>query len=648
MDDASGTVAFIAGQSWTIDTAVDSRYTASIDNTYTLEVVRGGTFGVAEVRVTSTLGDSSGPFVLQEDPRPRFAGQSVPLSIGNFGLLATLSDTQKATISPDVPATFVEGDKWNISPTAEVILGLNGLVLANTIPALLLDQAGLSYDIRLLLEDVLIPEKDASDITQYSLDATTVTIEPGLKVQSPDVFDLIAGDPVPFDMPIFSANMHVTYSALATAATATLDSVSVISEIEGKLGRIDPQNPLAYAVFKATQNSNIPIFFLRISEDSAVGYQEALDVLECADNVYALCPLTQDPEVIGAFQTHVDLMSTPDRGKWRIAIVNQDLVTQSVFLSTREDALGNTLDLIATVVDDPNSADLDPPVFTKVVDPNGDFLTNGVVPGDIFLTDFVANSPLVATSSYEIDQVVSDDVLILRTGPNAPISIAQKYEIARPFSKDEQAANHAAIAESFGDHRVYLIWPDEVEADGQTVPGFHLCAAVAGMVAAFPPHQGFTNIGIAGFSAVPRTTEYFNSTQLNVMAEGGVYIITQSAASGQVFSRHQVSTDNTSIELRELSVTKNFDALSYDFQAALQQYIGVWNLNEDAIGAVKATLIGRVEFQKAQKLPKIGAPLIDATINFIRQNELLKDHLDIDMDLNLPVPLNNINLTLRV
>ena len=341
-------------------------------------------------------------------------------------------------------------------------------------------------------------------------------------------------------------------------------------------------------------------------------------------------------------------MSTPDKGLWRICIVNQDLVTQQVILASREDVLGNTVDLTATIVDDPNSADLDPPIFTKVIDPNGSFLTDGVTPGDLFLTDFVTNSPLAPQSSYEIDQVISDDTIILKSGPNAPVVVAQKYEIAKPFTKDEQAANHAGIAESFGDHRVYLVWPDEVEADGQTVKGYHLAAAIAGMVAAFPPHQGFTNIGIAGFSAVPRTTEYFTVSQLNVMAAAGVYIVTQNASSGQIFARHQLSTDNTSIELRELSITKNFDALSYDFKAALEPYIGVWNLNDDAIGAVKATLLGRIEFQKAQKLPKIGAPLIDATINTIEQDPVLCDHLNIDVDLDIPCPLNNINLTLRV
>jgi hypothetical protein len=648
LDDASGTVAFVAGQSWTIDTAVDSRYTASVDNTYTVEVTRGGVFGVAEVTVTSTLGDSSGPFVLQEDSRPRFVGTSLPFRVGTAGLLGTIVDTQRSVTSPDLAATFVEGDRWRISPEAEEIKGLNGLVLANMLPAALLDATGLTYNVRLKLDDVLIPEEDPSGDANYTTDTTTVSLVPGIEVRSPDVFDIILGDPVPFDMPVHSANMHITYASIATAATSSLGSVSTVSEIESQLGRIDPRNPLAYACFKAQQNSNIAIFYLRVATDDAEGYQSAIQTLEQADNVYAIAPLTRDPEIIGAFKTHVNLMSTPDKGLWRIVIANQDLVVQDVFLKDREDNLGQTVDLTATLVDDPNSADLNPPIFTKVVDPNGSFLLSGVSAGDIFLTDFVTNSPLTATSAYEIDQVVSDDILILKDGPNAPVIVAQKYEIARPFTKDEQAQNHAAIAESYGDHRVYLIWPDEVEADGQSVEGFYLAAAIAGMVAAFPPHQGFTNIAIAGFAAVPRTTEYFTQEQLNVMAAAGVYIVTQSASGGQVFARHQISTDNTSIELRELSITKNFDALSYDFKAALEPFIGVWNVTEDAVGAIEATLLGRIEFNKANKLPKIGAPLIDANINSIAQDPLLCDHVNVDVDLELPCPLNNINLTLRI
>lgn len=649
LGDAAG---FTAGQKWTIDTAVDSTYTRTVDDTYTVEVTKSGDFGVAQVKVTSTGGDSAGPYVLQEDPAASLAGWSVPVKLGAGTPLVRLVDSARSTVSPDLAATFVEGDKWTISITAEVVGGLNGLKLSKAIPSTLLDSASLNYTIYMRLDDVLVPEDAPLGGTNYLTDATTVTVDSAITVQSPDVYDLVGGQPVAVDMAVKTgAKMHLTYVALDTSGTATLDSITDIDEIEGKLGRIDPRNPLAYGVFKARQNAVGKIYFLRVSSDDSVGFQEALDLLEQTDQVYALCPLTKDTGILGAFKQHVELLSSPEKNLWRIVFLNQDLVTQEDVIVQRTNALGDLVDYVATITDDPNSADLNPPIFTRVIDTEATFILDGVTPGDILLTDYVTDpetGDLVATSSYEVDSITSDEELILKTGPNTPVALAQKYQIVRPLSKDEQASNHAGIATSYGSRRVYLVWPDFVEADGESVDGFFACAALCGMVAGFPPHQGFTNISLAGFEGASRSFEYFTSDQLDTMAGGGVYILTQDALDAQVFTRHQVSTDNTSVETRELSITKTLDYLSVVFRDTLKPFIGKWNIVRDTLRVMETALLGAIEFQRGQTLPRIGAPLINATINFLRQNDLLKDHVDVDIDLELPFPLNVINLTLRI
>jgi hypothetical protein len=637
------TTELILGQKWVVDTTSDTRFSGDKDYSYTLQVSRSGGFGVAEVSVISDKGDSSGPFVLQEDTDIRRPGHSLPFSVGSFGIKAKLVDGAQSA-NPDQDAFFHKGDKWVIEATAEAQQGLNKLILDRSIPVALRGVSGITYKLSFELQDVEIPPTGS---TNWEVDETTITIWPGIKVTSPDVFDTVSGEPVLFKMAVKTgALMYVTYRALATAGAGTIESLTDVSQIEGQLGRISPENPLAYGMFKALENGVTAIKYLRIGSDDDIGYRAAIDVLENEDNVYALVPLTQDKTVIEQFKQHVDFMSDPDRCKWRIVIANRELDTISDIFVDRVDPIsGDTVDLEATFTDDPDAEDLSPPIFTRMEDPLASFLSSGVKAGDIVLTDFVDGE---ATSSYPVDRVVSEDIIILFDGPSEAVLAPKKYEIVRPLTKDEQASAYAAIAETFLDRRVYLVWPDKVIVDDAEVDGFYLCCAIAGMVAGFPPHQGFTNLAMAGFDSVPRSTSYFTRAQLNIMAEAGVYIVTQKTEGGAVYARHQLSTDKTSVETQELSVTKNLDFLSFYFRNLLEPFIGVWNVTEGALFSIRDVLEGGIEFQKSRALPKIGAPLIDGVVDNVGSNSLLKDTVEVEMRVLLPFPLNFINLRLRV
>ena len=55
-----------------------------------------------------------------------------------------------------------------------------------------------------------------------------------------------------------------------------------------------------------------------------------------------------------------------------------------------------------------------------------------------------------------------------------------------------------------------------------------------------------------------------------------------------------------------------------------------------------------IAFQESQELENIGAPLISGNVLSVTQNEASCDIVDIELELNLPCPLNFINLRLRV
>lgn len=634
---------FNLGNKWTINTALRTDYIGATDAVYTLEISRGGDFGTAEVRVTSTVGDTSGPILLVEDTLPERENFSLPVEVGNLGILVRLEDLSDTG--------FVKGDKWTITATAQRLGGLTKLVLSKDMDPVL-QTTGLDYSLRLVLQDKEIPQERVDALGDaWVFDETTITIGASIKVNDPEVFDLVAGNPVLFDMPVISgAKMYVTYEGLVTGQSSTLLTFEDVDDITGVLGDIDVRNPLAYGAFKALSNTNTQVKALRVESDDEIGHRGAIDVLENLgrDQVYCLVPLTHDETIIQLYDAHIDFMSTPDLNRFRIALINQILQTE-IFISQFDvDSQGNVIDFTATLIDDPDSADLNPPVFTKMIDPDGDFVQKSVTPGDVvrinFSTDADGNEIF---DTYEVDRVVSDEILILLTGPTTPITTPTKYQIVRPLTVQEQAENHAAIAQAYLDRRLFLTWPDFAE-DNPVVPGYFLAAALGGMIAGNPPHQGLTNKTVAGFSGVSRTTQYFTQSQLDTMGDAGVLIFTQDGPGAPVKVRHQVSTDRTSVETSELSITKNVDFISFTFIDALEPFIGVWNINDDTLEAMRNVCSGVIERLKADKLERIGAPLIDATIISIAQNEILKDNVDIFIDIEVPFPVNFINLHLLI
>ena len=92
----------------------------------------------------------------------------------------------------------------------------------------------------------------------------------------------------------------------------------------------------------------------------------------------------------------------------------------------------------------------------------------------------------------------------------------------------------------------------------KALPSYYAAAAIVGQVGALPPQQGHTNYPIPGLTGVVGS-EKFTKAQLNRMAGGGTFILAQDVQGGAVYCRHQLSTDMTSIETRELSITKIVD-----------------------------------------------------------------------------------------
>ena len=434
---------------------------------------------------------------------------------------------------------------------------------------------------------------------------------------------------------VISADVYIGYKALRTDLSAAIIDIPDTNTVLGTFGDDTDANPLALAAQIALANTTTGVKCIAIASNDSTGYQAAFDLAQ-GQRLYAITPLTQDVSILAAAKNHVAQMSTPEMAGWRILLANT-AIPNSVTVGTYSPTFLN--------LNGGNNAIAASAGKYVLTASNATFINDGVVAGD---NAYVYNGSTLL-GSYTVLTVVSNQQLVLNT--TSAVS-GVSYYIGRTLSKAQKAAAIIAASQSFGLNRVIHIQPDTVgvNVNGtiKYLPGYYLCAAVAGLIAGFPVQQGFTNIGVAGISDLKNSNFYFTRPQLNSMAEVGTFLFVQETAGSIPYCRHELTTDVSVMEYRELLLVKNWDFLSYFYYDTLKSFMGTWNITPDTISTVRRTLDASSELLKSKKLPKIGPPLLDGQIVTLGQNALNKDTMDCVLKVSVVYPFNFINLYLTI
>ncbi|KKN98567.1 hypothetical protein LCGC14_0146790 [marine sediment metagenome] len=234
-------------------------------------------------------------------------------------------------------------------------------------------------------------------------------------------------------------------------------------------------------------------------------------------------------------------------------------------------------------------------------------------------------------SLEEFKLVLKGDLLVINGFPNKAL----------------MATTIAGFGEAYKNRRLFVVIPDQVEQSvaGVTslVEGYYLASAICGMVGQLPPQQGFTNYPVTGFLGVNnKTSGFFSTSQLDTIAGGGVYTVIQNAQGQPLICRHQLSTDVSVIEKRELSITKVVDYTAKFLRNLLVPYIGLFNINQGFLDNLSTIVQGALR-------SLVDANILNgADLNIIAQDEDSPDTVIIDVTLDVPFPANYIRLTLLI
>jgi hypothetical protein len=476
---------------------------------------------------------------------------------------------------------------------------------------------------------------------------------------------------IPFSLESALADLYLPYIALRKDVTSSAETASLLAfddttTMEASIGPISTKNPLALGVFLAMANcQTYQVSALGIDEDSAAapygtldGWSRAIEFLESKE-IYALAPLTDDEYVQGLLSTHVIAMSAPTERGERILFIWQPIPSRAdtITVSSGEDGETNGTD---------NS-------FTLDSNPNADLITNDIDPSETIEVDENLYLEVVVTSSgaselrrYSVEEV-NGVVITLRTtfaddenvdGFFTTETLDEEFSAADYSLKirgaellvtgttipdlASRATAAASAATPYAHRRVYMLACASVDTsiDGvtQNVEGFYAAAAIAGMVAQQAPQQPFTHFPITGLGAVYGTDDTYSENQLDTVADGGRYVLINMG--GAVVSRKQLSTSTTSIQNKELSITKAIDYLAKGLRATNRAFIGRSNVTSGFLDQLTLANEGYCDYIEALGVVK------KAELKSLLQDTDQPDTVLVEVEVEVLYPCNKIKITI--
>ena len=478
----------------------------------------------------------------------------------------------------------------------------------------------------------------------------------------------------PLDLSASGARVYIEYVGLRLDVTAAAQNPALLTfqdvdTMDAAIGPISTENPLALACFLMLQNApsqSVSALGVSAVNDAApmgttTAHLSALTFLESKD-VYAIAPMTDDPFVQQLYSLHADSMSAPEQRGERIALLWQGVPTRrmdtSILAGSDAEVNGstNSITLGSTPIEGLAALGLNP---AELAFSDNVFLELVVsVLGETnvykFSVSAVNGTALTLRSTFASDENTDGfyDTPALNWTDDENLS-GMQYVLKQRGSKllitgttltDKAAvaATAAAQGEAYNSRRTFLVFSGNADTsiDGivTPVPGYYTCAAIAAMIAEQSPQQPFTLVSMTGFSKVYGTDDTFSENQMDTIADGGRYILINQG--GRIASRHQRSTKSTSIEARELSITKSIDFLAKGLRATNRVFIGRFVINPgfiDQLVMANEGYLARV----------VQAGVVNgAGLNSVLQDSSAPDTVLIEVTVQPAYPCNKIRVTI--
>lgn len=613
--------------------------------------------------------DKVGPISITANGSGYTTVPAVTFSAPGVGIIGATTATGTAVLGTGDNAGKVvgilvtnRGVGYTVAPTITIAApGAGGVVATATCQLI----SGEDMDLKLFIKDDIQISKNRlgfAPMTNFWYEDTQLCVQEGIVAYHPEWTSAGAEQP----LNVMAGTVYVEYREWLAELADEVNSITSVADLDQIKGQLDPDNPLKWGVYKALSNSNgTAVKYTAVAdpekydeEGRSMGldldkWVQVLERIKGRDDMYNLVPMTFDRRVQNLWAAHIGGESNEYANNWKAGFFSLQanpiakLVGAGALIAG---VLGEDVDepVLATLSDDPNATNTQYTRLT-VTSSNGYFITNDVRPGDVVRYNYTTDG--FGEEQYEeyvVDVVVSESTLLLYSGGDFAVTVPQRVEIYHNRNRNEVVEDIVQQAGSLSNRRVCAVWPDQVGEAGTVQPGYYLSAALAGLVSGVVPHQPLTNVEVAGFDDYTRSYKYFNETQLNRLAEAGTWIVTEDK-DGTPYTRHGLTTDNLDLNRREEMIRRNVDSMSYLFLRRLRPFIGRTNAQPGMVRRLRYEVKTVIAFLSSNGFTdELGSQLISAEIRTLQIHPLLKDRIEIVLDLVVPAPLNNIELHLVV
>jgi len=393
---------------------------------------------------------------------------------------------------------------------------------------------------------------------------------------------------------------------------------------------------------------------------------------------------------MSAVEGHVDSLSAPEQGKFRIGWISPEIEQGRVVNDlaagtiTVEDANGANLTPDTSVVRVTSSltdafTDARPGAIiyfhVSVAAPAYDSYVEGDYSGadrtELLVTsvlsyDEVECTVLKLTSNYgsgvlggEVtDTVTYTTVAIGDVVAESGETVADSdgtQALWEEITGSTLAQEYATTASGFDNERIFAVIPDRgidgMRVDAKGVKNVHLAAAFAGLRSTSAVQQPLSNVTINGFDTLNRGEVLFTETNFSTMRDAGVWVVRQprtGSQAGKIYAQRQLSTNNLDIYRKEQSVTTNIDNISFALLDGLAGYVGRVNITEGTIGQIRLALDDILREKTRMSSTYLGPQLAGYEIVLIEQVAASLGTLKVQVTLDVPLPMNVIDLTLVI
>lgn len=611
-------------------------YTGTNNTTYVVEVIQGGLFADSDTA-----------------RRPRIA---VRTSSGVDGQtsIAVLAAGAVAIGTQGVTLTFAgdglrKGDTYSIPVTAATTGRVSTLVLGHELDATLLAADDLDLELA-IVSDVEVPRYQTAPTPRVCWTPSDVSLTLVNDIQTYHSSYTVNGAPTA--LPITRGSVYIEYREWVPALVGELLSVVTTTDLDQIPGPLDPDNPLKWHAAKAIGNANSsPVYATAVANPASLdSWTAALQPGTDVENIHNVVPISETQDVIDLIVAHVASQSGPGRNQFRRAFVALPVPLTAPIVTSATST--NSAHVLATVADEPTISGTQ---YLRVVATSGNisFDTAGVRPGDLARIGFNID-PLGVTTyrEYVIDAVVSATALRLVTGPDIPLSVAERLEIHRVNNRSELIAAIGQRAAAYGSRQVSAVFVNTLESNVGRRSFTVAAAAVAGLASGVAPHQALTNVTLADldelFSAGSSRVR-FTRTELEALAGYGVWIIDRTAA-GEIYTAEGLTTDMSDLNRSSEMLQRNLNSVSRVTVNTIKPYLGRTNLVASTLRQIRADLVGQYEGLRGPQtaVVGIGSQVVEYTIQELRADLFQRDKLIVNVDFLLPYAINRVAATLQV